>query len=163
MGVAANDERIAEIVGFAPEEVRPDLPTRQARLKWVIVVDESLEIGRMVNAAVCVAASVGFSVPGVLGAAGHDASSMLHAGLPWAGCTILKAEAATIRDLQAKVSLQEGFFICDMPLPAQQSRVYEEYLQELAEIPAADLPLLALSIVGPRNRVDKLVKRLELL
>ncbi|HEU0166015.1 MAG TPA: DUF2000 domain-containing protein [Thermomicrobiales bacterium] len=163
MQAIANNEETAGVVGFTSEEIRPDQSTRQARLKWVIVVDEALDVGRMVNAAACVAAAVGFSVPGMLGEGGSDASSTFHPGLPWAGCTILKASSETIRDLQAKVSGQEGFFIADMPLPAQQSRVYEEYLGELARIPAAELPLLVLSIVGPRNRVDRLVKRLELL
>lgn len=57
----------------------------------------------------------------------------------------------------------EDVFISDMPLPAQQSRIYDEYLRDLANIPASELPLLALSVIGPRNRVDKLVKRLNLL
>jgi hypothetical protein len=150
-------------VGFVPEEVQPNLPTRSARLKWVIVVDEQLEIGRMVNAAACVAASVGQAVPGLLGPTGPDGSNVVHAGLPWIGCTVLKADSGTIHDLQRKLAGQEGFFIADMPLPAQESRIYQDYLAEVARTSADDLTLLAVSIVGPRNRVDKLVRKLPLL
>lgn len=152
-----------DMVGFALDEVQPTLPTRSTRLKWVIVVDEDLELGRMVNAAACLAASVGQAVPGLIGAPGLDGSNVAHAGLPWIGCTVLKADSGTIRDLQDKLAGEDGFFIADMPLPAQESRIYQEYLDALAILPADELTLLAVSIVGPRNRVDKLVRRLSLL
>lgn len=68
----------SSVVGFQPEEVRPDLPTRHARLKWVVIVDEALEIGRIVNAAICVAAAAAYAVPGILGEEGrtHQTSLM---------------------------------------------------------------------------------------
>ena len=46
-----------ERVGFHPDEVDTASPTRAARLKWVVVVDEALPPGRAVNAAVCAAAA----------------------------------------------------------------------------------------------------------
>ena len=48
---------IAGRIGFAADEIRTDTPTREARLKWVVVVDGSLPPGRAVNAATCVAAA----------------------------------------------------------------------------------------------------------
>ena len=48
-----------------------------------------------------------------------------------------------------------------MPVQAQRTRVYDEYLRELAGESAVEY--CAVSVVGPRNRVDKLVKRLELM
>jgi len=35
--------------------------------------------------------------------------------------------------------------------------------RKIAETPSADLAVTAFSVVGPRNRVDKIVKRLDLL
>jgi hypothetical protein len=50
-----------------------------------------------------------------------------------------------------------------MPAAAQSTRVYDEYLSEVAASRSDDLELLAVSIVGPRNRIDRLVGRLPLL
>ena len=50
-----------------------------------------------------------------------------------------------------------------MPAHAQVTRVYDGYLEHVAEHRSAELDLLALSLVGPRNRVDKLVGKLRLL
>ena len=50
----------------------------------------------------------------------------------------------------------------DMPFPAQATRVYDDYLEKLSAIPFEELPLLAVTVVGPRHRVAKLVGRFEL-
>lgn len=50
-----------------------------------------------------------------------------------------------------------------MPSSAQTHRIYDDYLGELAATDPGDLGICALSIVGPRNRVDKIVKTLGLL
>ena len=46
---------------------------------------------------------------------------------------------------------------------AQATRVYDDYLRELAKTYPDDLALLAVSLIGPRNQVAKLVRHLELL
>ena len=53
--------------------------------------------------------------------------------------------------------------IVDMPAAAQAHRVYDDYLAELAGTSPDDLGVTAFSLVGPRNRVDKIVKRLDLM
>ena len=53
--------------------------------------------------------------------------------------------------------------LVDMPAAAQAHRVYDHYLAELASTDPADLAVCAFSVVGPRNRVDKITKRLALL
>ena len=53
--------------------------------------------------------------------------------------------------------------MADMPRSAQTNRVYDDYLGELAGTKPEDLGVSAFSVFGPRNRVDKLVKKLALL
>ena len=142
---------------------RSDLPTSKARLKWVIVLDAALGRGLMANAAACVAAVVGYATPNLLGRGGADASGHHHLGLPWAGCSILAGDEATLREIRARAVADQGLLVVDMPQPAQTNRVYDEYLAELAQKNAADLAYHAVSIVGPRNAVDKLVGKLPLL
>lgn len=145
------------------EDVTTHQSTRRARLKWVIVVDESLPPGRAANAAACTAAAVGKALPDLLGPGGADASGTAHAGLPWAGCSVLAADAATLRELRAKAAAKDDLLIVDMPEPAQTSRVYDAYLGVLAETGPDTLGYCAVSLVGPRNQVDKLVGKLALL
>lgn len=150
-------------IGWLPEEVRIDEATSSSRLRWVLVLDSALPGGVAVNAAVCLAANVGRTVPGLLGPDGDDADGGTHPGLPWAGCTVLGATAEQLDDLRARATDAEGVSVVDLPESAQTNRVYAEYLAELGRTPAADLQLRAISLLGPRNRINKLTKKLDLL
>jgi hypothetical protein len=153
---------IDNAVGFAPEEVAR-VSVREARLKWVVVVDETVPAGRMANAVACVAATTGEAVSGLIGPSSPDASGQEHLGLPWTGCAILRATPARLAEIREKAVASEGVLVAEMPALAQATRVYDEYMAELAETKPADLATCAISVVGPRNRVAKLVKGLELL
>ncbi len=149
------------VVGFEPDEIRTGEPTRSARLKWVVVVDVALAPGPAANAVVCATAATATRVPGLLGPDAVDAAGTVHPGLPWAGCTVLGASAPQLADLRAKALAAPGVHVADVPGAAQRTRVYDEYRTEVAAAEALDY--LAVSVVGPRNRVDKIVGRLRLL
>jgi hypothetical protein len=148
-------------IGFTPDEIDIAAPTRAARLKWVVVVDASLPAGRVANAVACVAAAAGAQITGLIGPGGADATGAEHVGLPWAGCSILSAEPSELGALRARAAAADDVWVADMPEDAQATRVYADYLDALHgnESPR----LLAVALVGPRNRVDRLTKRLDLL
>ena len=148
-------------VGFAPDEIDTAAPTRAARLKWVVIVNESLAAGQAANAAICVAAATATGVAGVLGPDAVDAAGGIHPGLPWAGCTVLVADSATLAGIRSKAAAHEAMFVADMPSDAQLTRVYDEYLAAVAA--ADDIEYLAVSVVGPKNQVDRMIGRLSLL
>lgn len=150
-------------IGFAPEEVTTRMPTRSARLKWVVAVQEDLPAGQAVNAAACAAAATGQGVFGLLGPDSKDAEGSLHPGLPWAGCTILTATAEQLVRLRTRAAASEGVYVVDMPTAAQQTRIYDEYLHHVATMSGSELDYAALSIVGPRNRIAKMVHGLPLM
>jgi hypothetical protein len=156
---AVTDTRL----GFAPEEIITSEPTRSAKYKWAIVVDTALPAGLMVNAVACVAASTGALVDGLIAAGGPDASGHPHPGLPWSGCTVLGGPAGLVAEVRARAAASDGVLVVDMPAAAQSHRVYDDYLAELARTEPADLALCAFSVIGPRNRVDKMVRKLTLL
>lgn len=152
-----------DTVGFLPEEIDTGAPTRHARLKWVVVVDESLPGGIAANAAVCTAAATAVRVPGLVGPDAVDAEESMHPGLPWAGVSVLRASAEQLTGIRAKAQASEDVFVADMPAAARLTRVYDEYLQTVSGAASDALPYYAVSVVGPRNRVDKIVGRLPLL
>jgi hypothetical protein len=149
-------------VGYTPEEMTTGERTGAAKLKWVVAVDRVLSPGQATNAAVCVSAATAPVVAGLLGPGGSDASGGWHPGLPWAGCTILAATSDELAELREKASTG-GLLVVDMPAAAQATRVYDEYLDAVAKTSVEDLALFAVSVVGPRNRVAKLVRQLDLL
>lgn len=150
-------------LGFAPDEIDTAASTRSARLKWVIVVDAALPAGRAVNAAVCAAAATSAGVTGLLGPEAVDADGSVHVGLPWAGCSILVADRAALASIRRKAEAHDEVFVADVPVAAQETRVYDEFLAAVAEAGADAVEYLAVSLVGPRNRVDRIVGRLALM
>ena len=154
-------------LGYQPDEIVTSEPTRAARYKWAIVVDSTVPAGPMANAVACVAAATGALVGGLIARGGPDASGHVHPGLPWAGCTILGGtpeEIATVRARAVASARESGdVLVADMPASAQTNRVYDDYLAELAGTKPDDLNITAFSVIGPRNRVDKMVKKLALL
>lgn len=138
-------------------------PTRSARYKWVIVVDTTIPAGRSTNAVACIAASTGALVDGLVAHGGPDAGGHLHPGLPWAGCTVLGGTTDEIAAVHAKAATSDGVLVVDMPAAAQTHRIYDDYLDELAQTDPTDLAICAFSVIGPRNRVDNIVKKLPLL
>lgn len=150
-------------IGFSPEEIDTSAPTRAAKLKWVVVVNEDLPPGLAANAAICTAAATAPNIAGILGDGAEDADGFLHPGLPWAGCTVLVANAQTLRTIRAKGAAHEHTFVADMPAAAQQTRVYDEYRASVAMSRADEIEYYAVSLVGPRNRVDRIIGHLPLL
>jgi hypothetical protein len=150
-------------LGYLPEEVVTSEPTRSAKYKWAIVVDTDVPAGRMVNAVACVAATTGAVVDGLIAGGGPDASGDAHPGLPWAGCTILGGTPEEVAAARARAAASEDVLLVDMPAAAQAHRIYDDYLSELAGTDPADLNVGAFSVIGPRNRVDKITRKLVLL
>jgi len=149
--------------GWSPEEVLITEPTRNSRLRWVVVVSAGIAPGEMANAVACVAAQAGLSIGGLLGPAGTDAAGGAHPGLPWAGCTLLVAPSEAIAELRLKALAAGDVLVGGMPASAQTNRVYAEYLDELSQTPPRDLGLRALSLFGPKNRIARLTGKLTLL
>jgi hypothetical protein len=148
--------------GYAPDEMSTGERTGAAKLKWVVIVDQSLSPGQAANAAVCVSAATAPAVPGLLGSGGPDAADVWHPGLPWAGCSILTAGSAQLAAIRQQ-AIDRQLLAADMPAAAQATRVYDDYLRELAKTHPDDLAVLAVSLIGPRNQVAKLVRHQELL
>ena len=150
-------------VGFRPDEIITSESTRSARLKWVIVIDRTLPPGRAANAAACVASVVGAQAPGIHGPDVKDGDGERHLGLPWVGCSILGALPEQVAGIRDRAATAEGVLIADMPALAQQTRVYDEYADQMGATDRERLTYYAVSIVGPRKTVDKIVGKLSLL
>jgi hypothetical protein len=151
------------MVGFEAGELERTASIRDARLKWVIVADGSVEEWRRANAIACVAAAIGERVPGLNGPEEADADGTPHPGLPWIGVSLLAGEPADLAALRVRVAEVPDVLVVGMPVAAQRARSYADYRTVLADTPTADLQELAIGLIGPRKTVERLTKRLRLL
>lgn len=76
---------------------------------------------------------------------------------------MLVGDQDELRQVRAKAVGSDGMFVADMPVDAQLTRVYDEYLDGMKTADAAGIVYAAVGLVGPRNRVDRIVKRLSLM
>ncbi|GAA1813245.1 hypothetical protein GCM10009771_13800 [Nesterenkonia flava] len=76
---------------------------------------------------------------------------------------MVTASREKLRVLRAKAQAREDTYVADMPVSAQQTRVYQEYLETMAGSPAEELVYAALSVVGPRSYIERLIGGLSLM
>lgn len=115
------------------------------------------------NAAVCVAAATSPAVAGLLGPDAKDADGSAHPGLPWAGCTVLAAPASELARLRGRAAGSDGVFVADMPAAGQGNRIHDAYADAVEATPGDELRYRAISVVGPRNRIAKMVHGVRML
>ena len=73
------------------------------------------------------------------------------------------AEPDKLRRIRTKATGRDDVYVADMPLVAQETRVYREYLDRLADLSPDQIEYAAVSLCGPRKAVDRLVGGLRLL
>lgn len=129
--------------------------------RCVIVVDEALTPGKAANAAAVVAFTLGQRHPQLVGAALEDAQGQVHPGLIPIGIPVLRASATQLTQLRHKA--QASADVVDFPVQGQQTTDYHAFRAAVKALPGEALAYLAVGLVGPRNKVSKLVGGLALL
>ena len=135
----------------------------RARKKCVVVVDGDLPVGLMVNAAACLAVTLGSAIEDIVGEDATDGSGMVHAGLIPTGIAILKADAEAVKAIRMKAEGQEGVFVADFTGAAQRPKDYPEYLENVSKAPSEELNYLGVGLYGDKKPINKLTGGLPLL
>ena len=135
----------------------------RATKKCVVVVDGDLPIGLMINAAACLAVTLGNTVEGIVGEDATDGSGMVHAGLIPTGIAVLKADAEIVKAIRMKAEGQEDVFVADFTDAAQRPKDYPEYLENVSKIPSQELKYLGVGLYGDKKPINKLTGGLSLL
>lgn len=130
--------------------------------RCVIVVNNTLDIGRAANAAAVLALTIGQRHPHLVGAPLVDATGHEHPGLIPFGIAVLAAATDSISTLRERAKLAK----CDtiiFPLQGQQTTSYELLREAVSKVDTADLQYVGLALVGEKKLVSKLVSNLPLL
>ncbi len=131
--------------------------------KLVIVVRDDLPAAQAANAAAVLGLALGGRLTGSVAPDSPDASGALHAGLNPHPVPTLVATSEELQDLHDRALLLEDAVVVGFNEVARRSRTYAEYVEALAAAHPDDIDFVGLAILGPRNQVTKLTKRLSLL
>lgn len=157
-------EAVDELPAWVREfRAQPELAARVLPVRWALVVDGGLPAGLVTNAVACLGAAVAAQVPAVVGEGARDASGTSHPGLPWLGCTIPRGDGATVPAVRSRALGDPAVLVADMPAVAQQVQVYAGYLAQVGDAAEERLANYAVSVLGPRKAIDRLVGSLPLL
>jgi len=124
--------------------------------RCVIVIDEALPPGKASNAAAVIAFTLGQRHSHLVGAPLQERDGTAHPGLIPIGIPVLKASALQLSELRRK-SLAHCDVV-DFPVQGQATTDYDAFLDAIrAHHGGEALQYLAVGLVGPKNRIGKLV------
>lgn len=132
-----------------------DPEVQQKPERCVIVVDEALSPGKASNAVAVVAFTLGQRHSRLVGAPLQEHDGTAHPGLIPIGIPVLKATAQQLSVLREK-SLAHCDIV-DFPVQGQATTDYDAFLHAVRSHAGESLQYLAIGLVGPKNRVGKLV------
>jgi hypothetical protein len=131
--------------------------------KCVMVLDEQLPVGLVVNTAAVLALTLGRRMDGLLGPDVLDGSDGVHVGITTLPIPILKADAAALKRLWKRALESETVFVVDFTDVAQTSHTYDDYTQRIRALSADHLRYLGVALYGKKDSVNKLTGSLPLL
>ncbi len=137
----------------------------EREVKCVMVIDAALPLGLIANTAAMLAITIGQRHPQIVGEDVTDGSGMTHAGISVYPVSILKGDAALLRELRLR--LFEPEFACltavDFSNVAQQINVYDDYAKKTAGTPESGLLYYGVALFGDKKKINRLTGMLPLL
>lgn len=131
--------------------------------KSVIVVDEALPIGLMVNTASVLALTLGHRVEGLIGPDLKDGSGDTHVGITTLPVPILKADSRKISFIRNEAASSDAVLVVDFTDVAQSTKTYDDYAALLESRAADQLRYLGVALYGDKRVINRLTGSLPLL
>ena len=136
---------------------------KQDTKKCVMVLDEKLPVGLMVNTAGVLAITLGRNAEDMVGPEVADGSGLRHAGITKVPVPILKADKQTVRDIRLRAEDAEGLLAVDFTDAAQAAKTYDEYENKVNIVSSGRLEYLGVALYGDKKEINKLTGSLPLL
>lgn len=133
--------------------------------KCVIVIDEKLPLGIMINTATILGISLGQLKKDVIGKDVFDLNGNKHRGIIEFPVPVLKGNQTILKDLMTQLispSFQDLTYI-DFSDLAQSCKTYDEYILKMNNCLEKNLNYIGIIICGNKKKVNKLTGSLPLL
>ncbi len=133
--------------------------------KCVLVIDETLPAGLLVNTAAILGISLGHLAPEYIGPDITDGSGLPHKGIVKQPVPILKGDRDCLRRLRTALYGQgfEDMTVVDFSDIAQACKQYEDYTTQAGSAQESSFSYLGLLLYGSKKKVNKLTGSLPLL
>ena len=133
--------------------------------KCVMVIDESLPLGMIANAAAIMGITLGKKMPEVVGADVYDKTGKEHLGIIEFPVPVLRGNADRIKDIREKLYQPEfsDLTVVDFSDLAQGCKTYGEFTRKMKNVDGAELNYLGIAVCGEKKKVNRLTGNLGLL
>ncbi len=133
--------------------------------KCVMVIDENLPLGIIVNTAAILGITMGMRMPEVVGDDVIDGSGKLHPGIIEFPVPILKGNRELIKNIREKMYQPDygDLTVVDFSDLAQGCKTYEDFIEKMTGVQENELQYLGIAICGVKKKVNKLTGSMPLL
>jgi len=136
----------------------------EQEVKCVMVVDENLPLGLIVNTAAVLGVTLGKHYPDMVGADVFDKTGKCHIGITELPIPILKGDSSLIKELRERLYDPElsDLTVVDFTDTAQSCNTYDIYTEKISGVSETDLNYYGIAIFGNKKQVNKLTGSIAL-
>lgn len=133
--------------------------------KCVMVIDEALPLGMIANTAAIMGITLGKKLPETVGEDVYDKTGKEHLGIIAIPVPVLKGNAGIIKSIRQKLYEPDfsDLIVVDFSDVAQGCNVYDQFIEEMRQVPETDLNYFGIAICGAKKKVNKLTGNMPLL
>lgn len=133
--------------------------------KCVILLDQTLPVGLLANAAAILGVSLGKALPQAVGRDVFDCTDHIHRGIIEFPVPILRGTAEDLRHLRKRLYEPEfaDMLTVDFSDLAQSCKTYAEFTEKMEAAREDELRYLGLAVCGTKKQVARLTGSLPLL
>lgn len=130
-----------------------------------MVIDEALPLGMIANTAAIMGITLGKKLPETVGEDVYDKTGKEHLGIIAIPVPVLKGNAGIIKSIRQKLYEPDflDLIVVDFSDVAQGCNVYDQFIEEMRQVPEADLNYFGIAICGAKKKVNKLTGNMPLL
>ncbi|WP_027254183.1 DUF2000 domain-containing protein [Photobacterium halotolerans] len=130
--------------------------------KCTIVVDNDLPTGLAVNAASVIGISFGKNIQNLVGPDMKSMNDFSYPGVIYSPLPILKARGDYLHELHQIGEMDDDIYVMPFSSLAQSCKTYDEYGERISSVNSENIELVAIGLIGPRKKIQKLTGNLSL-
>ncbi len=130
--------------------------------RCTIIIDKDLPLGLAMNAASVIGISFGRTVENLVGPDMQSLDGTNYPGVIYSSLPILLASGKTLNEIQDNAGSDDDIYVMPFSALAQSCRTYDEYGEKISSVNSENIELVAIGIIGPKNKVTKMTGNLPL-
>lgn len=130
--------------------------------RCTIVIDKDLPAGLAINAASVIGISFGRTTENLVGPDMQSEDNVNYPGVICSPLPVLLASGDYIQELQRIAKEEESIYAMPFSALSQSCKTYDEYGEKISSTRSENIELVAIGLIGPKNRITKLTGNLAL-